>query len=345
MSKKFFISLLATVVLATAFPAHAQAPFYQGKNIRIVRGGQAGEMYDLWARLIADHLGKHIPGNPNVLVQNMPGGGSLVAANYVYNVAKPDGLTLGAINPPLYIEQLIGRKEVQFDWSKFNWIGTPEQTEVVFLMRGDSPYKNIDDIRKAVEPPKCGSTGLGSFMYQLPKLMEETLATKFTIITGYQGAPDIDVAIERGEVQCRVITTAAFFGRQPYLTWGRNGFVRPLMQTGRKRSPSLQDLPTIYELMDRYKAPETGRRLATVVLASNTFGRPMVATPGIPEERVRILREAWNRALKDPELLAEAKKRGWPVGPVTGEELESLAKEVVAQPPEVIQRLKKLLAQ
>jgi tripartite-type tricarboxylate transporter receptor subunit TctC len=324
---------------------HAQAPFYQGKSIRIIEGGQAGGLYDLWARLFANHMGKHIPGTPSVNVQNMPGGGSLVAANYIYNVSKPDGLTLGALNPGIYTDQLIGRKEVQFDWARFNWIGTPEQTEWVFIARADSPYKSIEDIRGATEPPKCGATGTGSFLYQVPKLLEETLGIKLNMVTGYTGGPDVDLAIERGEVYCRSISTTAFFGREPYIAWGKKGFVRPLAQTGKKRDPSLADVPTIYELMDQYKTPEISRRLAAVMLASNVFGRPMLTPPGVPAERVRILREAWNKKVKDEEFLAEAKKRRWPVAPVAGEELDSLAKEVITQPPEVVQRLKKFLGE
>jgi tripartite-type tricarboxylate transporter receptor subunit TctC len=322
---------------------HAQAPFYQGKSIGLIIGNQAGGLYDLWARHIANHIGKQIPGNPNVIVQNMPAAGSLVAANYLYNVAKQDGLTIGAVIPGIYTDQLIGRKEVQFDWGKFSWIGTPEQTEWVFITRADSPYKSIEDIRAAPEPPKCGSTGTGSFLYQVPKLLEETLGMKLSMVTGYTGGPDVDLAIERGEVRCRSISVTAFFGREPYIAWGKKGFVRPLAQTGKKRDISLGDVPTIYELMDQYKTSEIGRRLATVMLASNIFGRPWLTPPGVPAERVRILREAWNRTVKDTEFLAETKKRRWPVAPVSGEELDSLAKQVITQPPEVVQRLKKFL--
>jgi tripartite-type tricarboxylate transporter receptor subunit TctC len=228
--------------------------------------------------------------------------GSLVAANYLYNVAKPDGLTIGALIPGLYLDQLIGRKEVQFDWARFNWIGTPEQTEWVFIVRADRPYKSIEDIRAPPEPPKCGSTRTGSFLYQVPKLLEETLGIRLNLITGYTGGPDVDLAIERGEVYCRSISTTAFFGREPYIAWGKKGFVRPLAQTGKTRETSLADVPTIYELMDQYKIPEITRRLATVMLASNVFGRPMLTPPGVPAERVRILREAWNRTVKDPEF-------------------------------------------
>jgi tripartite-type tricarboxylate transporter receptor subunit TctC len=345
MKKQVTVLTLCAVLLALSSSVHAQDNFFQGKSIRVIRGGQPGDLYDLWARLIANHLGKYIPANPSIVVQNMPGAGSVIAANYIYGVAKPDGLTIGSINPAIYMDQLIGRKEVQFDWAKFNWIGTPEQTDFVFFMRGESPYKSIEDIRKATDPPKCGSTGTGSPLYHIPKLMEETVGTRFSIVTGYQGAGDIDLALERGEMHCRLITVAAFSGREPFLTWKKNGFVRPLMQTGRKRDPSLPDVPTFYELMDRYKTPEAGRRLATLVLAPSMFGRPMVTTPGVPGEQVKVLREAWNKTLKDPELLAEAKKRGWLVGPVDGEQLATLAKEVIDQPPEVVQRLKKLLGE
>ena len=324
---------------------HAQAPFYQGKSIRLIIGNQAGGQYDLWARLIANHMGKHIAGNPGIVGQNMPAAGSLIAANYLYTVAKPDGLTIGALIPGIFTDQLIGRPEVQFDLAKFHWLGTPEQSEWVFITRADSPYKTIDDIRSATEPAKCGTTGSGSFVHQVPKLMEETLGIKLNLVTGYTGGPDVDLAIERGEVRCRAISTTAFFGREPYLSWAKKGFVRPLSQTGKKRDPLLTEVPTIYELMDRYKTPDITRRLATVVLASNTFGRPMVATPGTPVERLKILRDAWDKTVKDAEFLAEAKKRGWPVGPVAGEELDALAKEVTAQPPEVVQRLKKLLTE
>jgi tripartite-type tricarboxylate transporter receptor subunit TctC len=162
MRKNVYGLVLCALLYALSIPVHAQSDFFQGKSVRVVRGGQPGDLYDLWTRHIATYLGKHIPGNPSVTVQNMPGAGSVIAANYVYNVAKPDGLTLGSLNSAIYMDQLIGRKEVQFDWAKFNWIGTPEPTELLFIIRGDSPYKTIDDFRKGGEPPKCGSTGTAS---------------------------------------------------------------------------------------------------------------------------------------------------------------------------------------
>jgi tripartite-type tricarboxylate transporter receptor subunit TctC len=345
VSQRLFVLFFLACSLYFIPTIQAQSPFYEGKSIRIIRGGQPGDLYDLWTRHIATYLGKHIDGNPSVTVQNMPGAGSVIAANYVYNVSKPDGLTLGSLNPGIYMDQLIGRKEVQYDWSKFNWLGTPEQTESVVFFRGDTPYKTIDDLRKAAEPPKCGSTGTASTTYHIPKLIEEIFGVKFNIITGYQGAADIDVALERGELQCRLITIAAFFGREPHITWFKKGFTRPFVQTGRKRDPLLPETPTLYDLMDRYKTRDADRRLATLVMAPNEFGRPWTAPPGIAADRLKILRDAWTNTLKDPDLLADAKKRNWPVEPVGGEQLAALAKEVIAQPPEVIARLKKLLGE
>ena len=153
--------LLALCSWLSAFQFTPKKISFKENRCESSAAGQPGDLYDLWTRHIATYLGKHIPGNPSVTVQNMPGAGSVIAANYVYNVAKPDGLTLGSLNPGIYMDQLIGRKEVQFDWAKFNWLGTPEQTESVFFFRGDSPYKTIDDLRKANDPPRCGSTGTG----------------------------------------------------------------------------------------------------------------------------------------------------------------------------------------
>ncbi|HWP56745.1 MAG TPA: tripartite tricarboxylate transporter substrate-binding protein [Candidatus Acidoferrales bacterium] len=324
-------------------PAGAQANFYQGKTVTLIVGSSTGGGYDLWARLLAQHLGKHIPGNPNVIVQNMPGAGSLVAANHLYNLAKPDGLTLGAILPALYFDQLVKRPEVQFDWARFTWIGSPEQNDALHYVRADTPYRTIEDIRNAKQPPRCGSSGTGTTGHYIPRLLEETLGAKHQIVGGYQGGSEIDLAVERGEVQCWSPLIATFFGREPYIGWYKKGFVRVLVQMGKKRDPRLANVPTIYELMEQYKTPEPGRRLAKVVLTAATLGRPIVAPPGVPADRVKLLREAYARALKSPELIAEVEKRRWELNPLSGEELEEMAKEVTAQPPDVIERMKWVL--
>jgi len=340
---RFFIAAITSVILLIG-TAHATShEFYKGKTIKIVVGFLPGDVYDLWARLYAQFMPKHIPGKPDIIAQNMTGASSMIAANYVYSVGKPDGLTLGSILPSLYFDQLTGRKEAQFDWPKFTWIGSPVRNEHQMYMRSDTPYKTIEDIRKATVPPKCGTGAIGSTGHYIPKLLEETLGAKFNIITGYQGGQDIDLAVERGELQCRSFTIEAFFAREPFHTWRKKGFVRNLIQTGRTRDPKLPDTPTIYELMDQYKTPEATRRLANVVLAAGALGRPLVGTPGIPAERVTILRGAFNKMLSDPDFLAEIERRKYELQPVSGEDLEAMAKDVIAQPPDVVERMRKLL--
>jgi len=340
---KIAFSLLV-LFLALAREGAAQAPYYQGKTVRIVVGYLSGDTHDLWARAYARTMGKYLPGNPEILVQNMPGAGSMIAANHVYNVAKPDGLTLGSIAPGLYLAQLTGNKEVKFDWAKFTWIGTPEHNGTLLFMRSDAPYKSIEDIRNAKEPPKCSATGVGTSGHMIPRLLEETLGLKFQLVTGYPGGAEQDLALERAEVQCRAITIAAFFGREPFLRWHKEGFVRILIQTSRKRHPKIPEVPTLWEQMEKEKVAESHRRLATVALGSGGFGSwPIVSTPGLSPDRTKTLRAAYSKALQDPDLVAEAKKRGWELRPVSGEELEALAREVTAQPPDVVERMKALM--
>ena len=341
--KHWLVALIP--LLAIISPAQSQTPFFEGKTIRIVTGYPAGDVNDLWPRLIAQHMGKYIPGNPIFIVQNMPGASSMIAANYVYSVAKPDGLTLGWIAPTLYFDQLVGRKEVQYDWGKYTFVGSPSPSDHLLYMRSDSPYQSIEDIRRQTEPPKCGSGGPTGTGYYLPKLLDETLGTKFTIVLGYQGGGPIDLAVEKGEIHCRAMTIESFFSREPFHTWRKNNFVKILIQTMKQRSPRMPDTPTIYELMDRYKTPDQGRRVATVILAGGGFGRPLVGPTGVPSDRLKILQNAFISALNDPALKVEAEKRGYEWDPVAGPELGKLAKEVMSQPPPVIDRMKKILGQ
>ena len=334
---------LALLLLFWASGLEAQTPFYQGKTITILAGTGAGNVYDLYARLFARHMGKYIPGNPDIIVQNMPGAASMIAANHLYNVSKPDGLTIGAIFPALYFDQIIGRSEVKFDWSKFIWLGSPVKSEHLLYMRGDSPYKSIQDVVKASTPPKCGATGTVSTAYYIPKLLDQTIGTNFEIVLGYKTGTDIDLAVERGEVICRAFTITAFFAREPFFTWVKKNFVRILVQSGRKRDVRLKDVPTIHELMDKYKTDDAGRRLANLILAGGEFGRPYVLPPNTPADKVKIIREAFAKSIQDEAVVADAKKKKLEIDPSTAEELETLAKEVIDQPPEIVEKMKKLL--
>ena len=341
--KIFFLSVL--IALTGLADADAQAPFYQGKSVTISVGYQNGDGYDIWARLLAAHMGRHIPGNPGFIVQNMPGAGSMIAANNIYNVAKPDGLTMGAIGPSLYLDQLIGKKEVQFDWAKFGWVGSTENTPWLFYMNTNTPYKSIDDVRKAKEAPKCSATSSGTSGHFIPKLLEEALGAKFNVVMGYRGGAEQDLAFERGEVVCRSLSIPTFFAREPFTTWRREKRVRILLQTGRKRDAKMPDVPTIHELMDQYKTPAATRSVVTAILASGDLGRPFITPPAVPADRLKLLREAFRKTMSDPAFLADVKSRKLEVDPDTGEQLEAIAKEAVSQPREIVERMKKLLTE
>ena len=323
--------------------AFAQTSFYQGKTISVIVGTKAGDVYDLYPRLLAEFLPKHIPGNPNIIIQNVAGAASLVAANQVYNIAKPDGLTLGAIYPALYLDQLVKRPEVKYDWNKFAWIGSPVSSNHMMYMRADTPYKTIDDVRAAPQPPKCGASGIASTGYYIPKLMEEAIGAKFDIIAGYQGGQDIELAVERGELICRSFTITTFHSREPFFSWRKKNFVRVLYQTGSKRDARLKDVPTMYEIMDRYKTPDSVRSLAKVILIASDLGRPIIGPPGVPADRLKILRDAFNKPVNDPAFLAEAERRKLEIDPSSSDEIELLVKEALATPPEVVDRMKKIL--
>jgi tripartite-type tricarboxylate transporter receptor subunit TctC len=317
--------------------------FYKGKSLRIMVGSTAGGFYDRWGRLFAKYMGKYIPGNPEIIVQNMPGAGSVIAVNNVYNVAKPDGLTLVMPINGVYIDQLTGRPEAKFDMRKFHWIGSPAVESIIMYMRADTPYKSIDDIVKAKVPPKCGATGTASSDYVLSRVLEMALGAKIETVLGYPGGTEIDLAVERNEVVCRSHSMSAHFGREPFDTWHKTGFDRHIVQTGNKRDPRAPDTPTVDEVLQRYKVPADTRRLATILLAAGEFGRPMMVTPGTPKERVRMLRDAFLKTLKDPGAVDEARRGRMDIEPTTGEELEKLVREVFDSPPEIIARARKIL--
>ena len=341
------LAILFLMIFLSAAPAlFAQAePFYKGKTIRIVVGSTAGGFYDRWARLLARHMPKHIPGQPEMIVQIMAGAGSVIAANHGFKVAKPDGLTLVMPLNGVYVDQLVGRSEVQFDLRKFQFIGSPAVESIIFYMRADAPYKSIADVIKTKEPPKCGSTGTASSDYILSKILEDTVGAKFNSVLGYAGGSEIDIAVEKNEVVCRAHSVSAHFGREPFDSWHKKNFDRHLVVTSSKRESNTPETPTLSEVFDQYKVPTNSRRVAQILLAAGDFGRPIMVTPGTPPERVKILRDAFLKTMSDPDVQAEAKKSRMDIDPSPGEELEKLTKEIFDAPAEVIERAKKMLTQ
>ena len=270
--------------------------FYQGKSIKIIVGFTSGGFYDRWSRLLARYVPKYIPGNPEMIVQNMPGAGGMIAANHIYSVAKPDGLTVAMLSYGLYLDQLVGRKEVQYDVRKFNWIGSPEKSDVLMYMRSDAPYKTIEDIRKASTPPKCGSTGTAGTDYILARLLEDTLGAKIDTVLGYPGGSEIDLAVEKGEVQCRGHYRRAVFRPRAVHFLAQEKFrQRAAIRRRQARSAHSGHADDLRNLRQG-ENPGRNRRVADVILRGGDFGRPWVMPPGTPAERrqdhARRLRES-----------------------------------------------------
>jgi len=198
-------------------------------------------------------------------------------------------------------------------------------------------------MRKAAEPPKCGATGAGTASYYWPQFLADTFGFKLNIVPGYQGSSDVNLAIEKGEMHCWGGTVQAYFGSEPGRTWAKTGFVRVLAQGGQRRHPQLPDVPTVWELIDRHKISDVTRRLAKVLFAPDDLGRPLFAPPGVPADRVKALRGGFMKVMNDADVTAEARKKGLDPSPSTGEALEAMIRDLAAQPPEVIQRMKKIL--
>jgi len=340
----FFLTLLWLSAGFIAGAAAQSESFYNGKTVRIIVGSTPGGFYDRWARLLSRYMPKHLPGNPNFVVQNMPGASSVVAANYVYNLPKPDGLTVVMPINSLHLDQIVGRREVKFDVRKFEYIGSQEKTPTMMYFRADSPIKSLGDIIQAKEPPKCGSTGTASTAYIVSKLLLEAFKANTISVTGYQGGSEIDLAVERGELVCREMDVPPHFGREPFDGWHRKGFDRHIFQGGPKRDPRLADVPTLFELLDQYKSPPIMRNLTRIVLASGELGRPMMAGPAVPPDRIKALRDAYGKAMRDPGLIDEAKKGQMDLEHTSGKDLQAHIKEILNQPREVVDLVKKILA-
>lgn len=325
-------------------PLNSATSFYKGKTVRVIVPVSPGGSFDLWARLLARHLGKHLPGNPRFIVQNKTGGGGLVGANYLYRLAKPDGLTIGTLNPSGYLDQIIGRPEIKYNWPKFSWIGATDTTHEILYVRADAPYRSLEDVIGASMPPVCGSIGVGTTGSIIPKLIQYLFGARFKIVAGYRGGVAVDVAVERGEVNCRATLIAAYLGREPTRSWQKQGFTRVLIQTGRERHAAFPEVPTIWELAERRGLSDEDRRLMEAILAGGTFGVPFVGPPVIPEDHLGLLRNVFMKTMRDREFRSEAvRMRGLEARPVNGHKLEELANRVMDLPPKVVKQLQQLL--
>ena len=329
------IAVTAALLAAPAGPA-AAADFYQGKQVTIVVGFTPGGTYDLTARLYARHIGRYLPGKPSVLVQNMPGAGSLVAAANLYNVAPKDGTTLGVVGGGTVIEPLVGTAQGKYDARRFTWIGGRTRDNFLCLVWQTAPVASIEDVKR--REVVVGATGPGSRTMTFPKALNEIAGTKFKIVSGYPGGNDVNLAMERGEVGGRGSNSWASW-KATHPQWLAEKKIYILVQIALKRHAELADVPTMMELAKN----EEDRAVLAFLSADIPISRAYVTTPGTPADRVAALRRAFDATMKDPAFLAEAQKANVDVSPSTGEEAQKFSDLIANTPPAVIARAKAIL--
>ena len=337
------IIFLFSIAPAQTHGASADArPYYEGKTIRLIVAFAPGGVTDNSARLVGRYLGKHIPGNPNLVVQNMPGAGGIISANYIYGIAKPDGLTIAALGRGNYLEQMVGQSEVRFDFRKFAWLGSFNNAPMMLACRADSGLTNVEKIRAAPKPPRIAQGGSGSISFIFSSLVEEALNIRFQNVMGYKSGRDIDLAVERGEADCRASSDITVL-RTPWPEWLEKRFMNFIVQQGPKKSRVLpQDLPTVDELAGPQAKPVLN--LMDVMLAYTEFDRPFAASPATSPEHLRLLRDGFTKMLADPGFSADAKKLvDWDGSSMSGEQLQKRIERAVTQPPDIIKRIKEIL--
>jgi tripartite-type tricarboxylate transporter receptor subunit TctC len=322
--------LIGIALLAFAIRTAGADEFYKGKTIRFVVGLAAGGGYDLSARTVGRHMGKHIPGNPTIVVENMTGAGSLIAANYTSNSAKPDGLFVGIWNGAFILRQALGDKAIRFDGRKLGWIGAPTKGTPFCAIMGHTGLKTLKDVVGANRELKMGSTGPGSTYDDLPQILNRTLGTKFKVISGYEGTSTILVAMRRKEVDggCWTWESARTTGRNLLDATGEEKLI-PFLIHRRETDPEVKDLPLIPEVIKGEDNLSAYRTWA----GTYEFQRPFSVPPGTPKERMQILRKAFTATMKDPEFVAEAEKAKLETTYVSGEEVESYVKQVLSITP------------
>jgi tripartite-type tricarboxylate transporter receptor subunit TctC len=305
--------------------------FYAGKQVRVIVTTQAGADYDLWMRFIAPFMTRYIPGAPTLVIQNMPGAGSIVGTNYLYNVAPRDGSVFGMIGRNMPFQAVLGEKGIRFDLSKVNWIGNPEVTNRVCAMRAVPEVKSAQDL--FTHEVMIGGAGAGGALSTIPQLLSRMLGMKLKLVEGYQGPRDVILAIERGELHGVCMSVTTIENIRP--GWIASGNMRLLFNMEKDRLPG-RDVPSIFE----FAKSEDQRKILALFSAGVIFGRPIIAPPEVPAARVDILRTAFDKAMADPELLERAKKMGLEVGMVKGDALAKLNRELMETPRALVERMK-----
>ena len=321
------------ILAATCAQAQSVADFYRGKTVNVLIGVGVGGEYDLQARLVARHIGKHIPGNPLVVPQNMTGAGGIKMANYLFTQAVRDGTNIGMLGNNFPATQAVGGQGVQYDAVKFLWLGSMAAVVETMAVWHTAGVQTVDDLRR--KEIIAGATGRGAITYIYPSMMNEFLGTRFKIVTGYQGGNEVSFAMERGEVQARNNTWSSW--KATKAAWLEEKKITVLVQAG-PRAPDL-DAPSVEELARN----ADDRKIIALVVSGTRLGRPMATTPGVPDDRVAALRVAYRATMADPEFRAEAAKLNFAVAPVYGEDMQAIVEQLIATPKELAARAKHLM--
>ena len=324
------------IALPSGACAESAAEFFRGKRIDLYVSSIAGGGYDQYARLLAKHIVRHIPGEPTMIVQNMVGGEGIRAANHLASAAEQDGTAIGALSRNIGTVQLF-QPGIQFDARQFHWLGSLQQEIGLFIISTRKGLRSLDDVRKREVTASSTSRNAPNSVY--PRMLNALYGTKLRPIEGFPGSPEALAALERGQVEAYVSggTSAATLAR--IMPWLKNGSARALMQMGMKRDDSFPDVPTAIEVM----ATAEAKQMFEIVFTDQVMGRPFVAPPGVPADRVAALRAGFDRTIKDAAFLAEAAAQNMEIDPVTGIAINALLERVHAAPPAVIARIRALV--
>ena len=335
--KGFCIAAACLFISLSAAAVPAQDSFYKDKTVRFVVGYSAGGSFDLYSRMIARHFAKHVPGNPTVIVENMTGAGGIIAANYIFNQAKPDGLTIGAWAAPLILQHIMGNDATKFDGRKFGYLGVPSPYDTLCTFNKESGIKTVEDWSAAKRPLKISSIGPGTSTSDVPKLLKEALGLPLQIVEGYKGGADARIAVESGEVDgyCGSWQTVKTVWRGAF----ESGKIRAVLLATLKPNPDLKDVP----LAIKYAKSDEARLLLRVADSAHGAQFPYSVPPGVPRDRLQVLQKAFLDALKDPELLAEAKKSDIDIDPIDGPTTAKTFAGLYEIDPAMAERLKAIL--
>lgn len=331
-------ALAASVVMGAPFAAQAQSveEFYAGKTIELYIGYTVGGGYDTYARTLARHMGKHIPGNPTIVPVNMDGAGSLRMTNWLYEAAPRDGTVFGTFARAAPFDPLFGNNEATFDALKFNYIGSANNEVSICAAMTRTGITTFDQLKE--QELIIGGTGDTADTVQFPKVVNAVFGTKMKIINGYPGGNDVVMAMERSEVdgRCGWSYTSLISGSGD---WVKNGDVQILLQLSTAKHPAIPDVPLVMDLVTN----EEDKDLLNLIFSRQTLGRPFAAPPEVPQDRVEALRAAFMKTMEDPEFIAEATGLELEINPVSGAEIQALVEEVYKSDPAIVERLNKIL--